>query len=810
MGKLKIKNFIIILLVAFLVFSAKIRALEDGIYILKNYDDSSYYISINGKIQNESSIVLSKSNSYSKFVVRNLGNNTYTIKSYDDDSYSLDVPGGKKTRGINLQLYKYNGTAAQQWELKDAGDGYYYIFSKCNGLVIDVKFGEIKEKNDIWMYTENGTSAQKIKFERVDEDKEVLDSGSYLISSALNNDKVLGLSNGYKNESLIQLQDFENDISQFWNVDYIGNGKYTIKSFGDTNYSFDVPGSKKNRGINIQLYKYNGTSAQQWILKDVGDGYYNISSVASKLNLDVRFGLIDNGTPIWQYDNNVTNAQKFKFIKMDDVFQKYEKTVDDGYYFINTKLNSMKNLDNAGGRVQENNNVQLYSQNYTLAQKWNVQYVEDGYYKILYDNETYALSISDDNVVLAEYKKLNSQLWAIKKVGNYYNIISKSGKALSLNKNNDSNENNIIVRNRNDSDIQKFGFKKTAKGLSDKVIENGIYIISSALNNDYVLDLAGGSNKNGTNIQLYKTNGTNAQKWKVEYMSNGYYKITSLVDLNKSLDMAGGIIKSGANIQSYESNNTQAQQWLLKDAGDGYYYIISNCGGLYLDVSGGAHNSANIQLYDGNSTNAQKFKFRNSSKDTIVIDVSSHQGKIDWDKVNKSGVYGVILRIGSWTNEDTRFKEYLSEVKRLGIPYGIYLFSCASSDNGINKEIEFTKSMISKYDIKPTLGIYYDIEDWYTSPTDSSDLLSKDRYDVIIRTFIDSISSYVNHKYKVKVYANLYYANNKFNEYARSQIDWIAQYNKTCSYKGDYSLWQFTESGTLDGINGYVDMNYLY
>ena len=57
---------------------------------------------------------------------------------------------------------------------------------------------------------------------------------------------------------------------------------------------------------------------------------------------------------------------------------------------------------------------------------------------------------------------------------------------------------------------------------------------------------------------------------------------------------------------------------------------------------------------------------------------------------------------------------------------------------------------------------------------------------------------------------NLYYANNKFNDYARSQIDWIAQYNSECSYTGNYSLWQFTSSATLDGIKGYVDMSYLH
>ena len=139
------------------------------------------------------------------------------------------------------------------------------------------------------------------------------------------------------------------------------------------------------------------------------------------------------------------------------------------------------------------------------------------------------------------------------------------------------------------------------------------------------------------------------------------------------------------------------------------------------------------------------------------------------------------------------------------------MFSYASTTNGANTEANFTNNIINEYDLNPTLGIYYDLEDWYISSDNTSNNLSKTNYDDIARTYINSVTSHVGNKYKVKIYANLNFVNNRFGEYARSQSDWIAHYNVSeCGYDGNYSLWQYTSEATLDGVRGYVDMSYLY
>ena len=193
-----------------------------------------------------------------------------------------------------------------------------------------------------------------------------------------------------------------------------------------------------------------------------------------------------------------------------------------------------------------------------------------------------------------------------------------------------------------------------------------------------------------------------------------------------------------------------------------------------------------------------------------VVDVSYYQGSINWDLFARdSDCYGVILRLGYYDSLDKKFEENINEVKRLNIPYGIYLFSYSSTMNGSNKESNFTNEMIDKYDLKPELGIYYDIESWSSKNGSNSDNISKIEYDNIISNYVSNVSNHVNNMYKVKVYSGRWYAMNRLGDVSKSYVDWVAEYNKTCKYDKPYSLWQYTSSGRVPGINGNVDISYL-
>lgn len=813
------KVYLIFAFVFFMIlFSSRICALEEGIYTIHSAINDNYVLDVNGAgVYDGNNIQLYKSNrsNAQKFKVEKINDDYYKISSLLN--YNYVITSGQYNNLSKIKIYKYSNINQQEWIIKNLGNNYYSIFSNDNIHCIDINSGIVQNNGIIQLYISNGSNAQRFRFEKLFEAQKTIPNGLYTISSYFGEDKVLDITNGrILNGTNIQQYQLNNTDAQKWYVNYLGNGYYSIKAYSNNNYSLDVAGAGKISGTNLQLYKSNNSAAQQWIISSSGDGYYNIVSKCNNLLLDIAYLNRNNGANVWLHSYTGTVAQKFKF---NTVVENGTRTVSDGTYFINSSIKSSKSLDILNSNISEGTNVQLYDINYSLAQKWDIQYVDNGYYKILSnkDNE-YALSVNDanGNVQINKYDGSNNQLWIIKKIGNCYYIISKLGKYLELAGATTYNGTNIEVFISNGLSAQKFSLIKTASGLSDKLINNGIYMISSALSDNMFIDIYSGYKSNYTNIQLWTRNGSNAQKFKVTYLSNGYYKISPLVDLSKSIEVDQASSDNGANAHIYDSKNTINQQWIIKDAGEGYYNIISNCSN-YLSVKDHSIiNGTNIMMWQQNDSKNQKFKFIPAMETTKVIDVSAHQGKIDWNKVYNTGIYGVILRIGTWETLDSRFYSYLDEVERLGLPYGIYLYSYASTTNGANIEANFTKNIINGTlkghegrRLNPILGIYYDIEDWYISEYNTSNILSKNDYDNIISTYITNVSSGISSKYKVKVYANSNYALNRFNDYARSQVDWLADYRGYKGYKGPISLWQYTSSATLNGINGYVDMSYL-
>lgn len=139
---------------------------------------------------------------------------------------------------------------------------------------------------------------------------------------------------------------------------------------------------------------------------------------------------------------------------------------------------------------------------------------------------------------------------------------------------------------------------------------NEYYYIASALDNNMVVDVSGGSSQDGTNIQLYRKNGTDAQLFQIVRSEvDGYYYIVNKGS-GKVLDVAGGETASQTNVQLYTKNGTQAQHWKLYMAYNSSENVsfMARCG-KFLDVSGGnTENGTNIWIYDGNNTKAQAFK----------------------------------------------------------------------------------------------------------------------------------------------------------------------------------------------------------
>lgn len=182
---------------------------------------------------------------------------------------------------------------------------------------------------------------------------------------------------------------------------------------------------------------------------------------------------------------------------------------------------------------------------------------------------------------------------------------------------------------------------------------------------------------------------------------------------------------------------------------------------------------------------------------TKVIDVSHHQGAIDWEQVKNAGIAGVIIRCGygmdQASQDDREWKRNADACARLGIPFGAYLYSYADSIERAASEAQHALRLLAGYRL--SYPVYYDIE---KAGTENG---AAER----ARVFCEKIRSA---GYLPGVYANKNWWDHyltDLTEYTR----WVARYSDTLGME-DVDLWQYTSGGTVPGIVGRVDLNRCY
>ena len=195
-----------------------------------------------------------------------------------------------------------------------------------------------------------------------------------------------------------------------------------------------------------------------------------------------------------------------------------------------------------------------------------------------------------------------------------------------------------------------------------------------------------------------------------------------------------------------------------------------------------------------------------------VIDVSAWQNTIDWQAVKNAGVEGAIIRLSyGWGNGfDVQAKRNISECKRLGIPFGVYVFSYAESAADGASEGADVVNLLRQAGVNPgdlSYPVFYDLENWtYTghkSPTSPS------VYDGMVNSWYGKLQAagYNN----LSVYSYTSYLNSALNSSnIHGKTRWVAQYGSTMQYTAfptNDRGWQYTSSGQISGITGNVDLN---
>lgn len=179
------------------------------------------------------------------------------------------------------------------------------------------------------------------------------------------------------------------------------------------------------------------------------------------------------------------------------------------------------------------------------------------------------------------------------------------------------------------------------------------------------------------------------------------------------------------------------------------------------------------------------------------IDVSYHQGAIDWNAVKASGIEFAYIRAGSFKSGlDAYFHANMKGATSVGIPVGIYVYSYATTPEQATNEALFAISVAKDYPV--SLPIAYDIED------SNHKQLSNEQNLALVNSFCNTIS---NAGYTPIVYSYRNFFNGRLQ--GVSQDKWVAQYASACDYPNP-SFWQASSKGKISGINGYVDIDYQY
>ena len=521
------------------------------------------------QLKNQSLDTLAKDN-------RNvLADGTYNIQSLVNPNYVLDIYGGYTTNGANVQLYRSNDTEAQLFKVTHDSQGYVTFTNVKSGKVLDVYGGTKKNNQNIWQFSSNGSRAQKWIVKP--------DGNGYVIISALDSNYVLDLSTGKAvNSSNIQLYTYCGSNAQRWkfsklvsktdklnslaqlNKNVLADGTYVISTALSSNYVLDVYGGYTWNKANVQLFAKNGTDAQAFKVTHDSQGYVTFTNVNSGKVLEVAGSRAGNNANVQQYSLDGSRAQKW-------VVQKYGS----GYIIISA-LDPNFVLDLSGALVMNGRNIGLYQNNGSKAQQWNFS-------KHMTDRERCDLFAAQNK------GKMPDGVYYIKNKNVNYALDVYGGSLYG--------GANIQLYSLNRSNAQKWKITHDSKGyVMFQNVGSGMYLT------------AGGSGNSANVYQQKQSNGYN-QKWIIMFDTNSNLRIVSALHSNRVLDIHGGMIRNFSNIQLYDSNNSNAQKWMFE-------YINTNATGGLMQIMGTSQTTVAqmVRYYNANASGYDTFKAKYNGK----------------------------------------------------------------------------------------------------------------------------------------------------------------------------------------------------
>lgn len=287
----------------------------------------------------------------------------------------------------------------------------------------------------------------------------------------------------------------------------VEEGIYKISFGGSSNMVLEIADESKAPSANVQLGEDTSSPSQYFAILKEYDGWYTVKNINSQYNFDVANASPEPGANLQQWLDNKNDAQHFKFYDAGNQ-----------QVYIQSKLGTCIDLSN--GEPTIGNNIQLYSFNGTIAQKWTLNPIiqtvtpldiEDGNYVIY--------SAKDDNLVISidesskiagadaqadTYTGINSQMFTIEKDFDDWYSIKNTHSKLYLDIRNASQTTTASLQQwvGNGQNSQKFKFYDAG---------NGAVIIGTKYGT--VMDTSNDPTSSGNNIQLIMYTGADSQLW---------------------------------------------------------------------------------------------------------------------------------------------------------------------------------------------------------------------------------------------------------------------------------------------------------
>ena len=234
----------------------------------------------------------------------------------------------------------------------------------------------------------------------------------------------------------------------------------------------------------------------------------------------------------------------------------------------------------------------------------------------------------------------------------------------------------------------------------------------------------------------------------------------------------------------------------------------------HVDVRSGSKWYGN-EIHGNSSVTTDFYQYFGISRDSIAaakkeddammkgIDVSVHNGTIDWQKVKDTGIDFAILRAGYGrfeSQKDTKFEDNYAGAKAVGMPIGAYWYSYATTPDEAKQEAEVCISILNGKQFE--YPIFFDLEEKSALNT------GKENCSAMVKAFCDALEN-------AGYYAGFYMSRSPLTTHITEEVQkryalWVAEWNSTLNYSGSVGLWQFSSRGFVNGITGNVDLDVGY